>query len=200
MQRSGNPAFRKAFDRPIDISVSERMTLDGTINKTMLLFAILVICAAWTWNLYHSNPTATMAWLMVGLFGGLILGIITSFARTASPFTSPLYAACEGLLLGGISAVYQSEYGGIVLQAVMVTLCILAVMLFLYKDSHYQSYPKTLDRNHGGNWWSVSFIPGRYDHVHDGQADVIYVRREPSCHRHQSRHHRHCGFQPATRF
>ncbi|MFT4622744.1 MAG: putative YccA/Bax inhibitor family protein [Myxococcota bacterium] len=39
-----------------------------------------------------------------------------------SPYTAPVYALLEGLFLGGISAIFETIYPGIVLQAVFLTL------------------------------------------------------------------------------
>ena len=69
----------------------------------------------------------------LGLVGGLILAMVTVFKQSWARVTAPLYAACEGLVLGGVSAIYEARYQGIVLQAVGLTLGTLAVMLVAYK-------------------------------------------------------------------
>ena len=55
------------------------------------------------------------------------------FKKTWSPITAPVYAALEGLFLGGISAIFESQYPGIVIQATGLTLGTLASLLVLYK-------------------------------------------------------------------
>ena len=48
--RSGNPVIRSsAFDSRAS-SDSERMTLDGAVNKTAIMLAILISTAAISWN------------------------------------------------------------------------------------------------------------------------------------------------------
>ena len=64
--------------------------------------------------------------------GGFITALVTIFIPKASPFTAPIYAALEGLFLGAISAVFETMYPGIVVQAVGLSIGVLAVMLFLY--------------------------------------------------------------------
>ena len=59
--------------------------------------------------------------------------MITMFKKSWSPVTTPVYAALEGLALGGISFVFNSMYEGIVFQAVFLTLAILFTLLFAYK-------------------------------------------------------------------
>ena len=48
--------------------------------------------------------------------------------------TGPLYALCEGLFLGGISAVLERQYPGIVPQAVALTFGTLFCLLLAYKS------------------------------------------------------------------
>lgn len=126
-----NPILTKAFDRSYAIPSQETMSVEGTIDRAVLLFAILVIAAGWTWNLYFVGK-ATSVYLGLGLIGGFVIAMVIIFARPLAPYLSPVYAACEGLALGAISATYQGFYNGIVSQAVLVTICIMAVMFFLY--------------------------------------------------------------------
>ena len=46
----------------------------------------------------------------------------------------PIYAILEGLALGSISFLYNSQYEGIVLQAVALTILVLFSMLFAYRS------------------------------------------------------------------
>src|SRR5699024_12852287 len=64
--------------------------------------------------------------------GGFIVALIAIFDPKASPITGPLYAILEGLLLGAISAQYAFYMDGIVVQAIILTLCVFFVMLTLY--------------------------------------------------------------------
>jgi uncharacterized YccA/Bax inhibitor family protein len=114
---------------------AEVMTIQGTVNKTAILLAILVVTGLWPWRtLFHSdNPAAVMPFMWIGLIGGLVLALVTIFKKDWARFTSPIYAACEGLVLGAISAIYEMRFPGIVLQAVGLTLGTLGVLLFVYK-------------------------------------------------------------------
>src|SRR5712692_3072919 len=104
--RSTNPVLKeKAFAGPI--ATGETMTLQGTVNKTGLLLLFVVITAAWTWGLSHSDtPYAAVPWMLGGLIGGFIVALVTVFKKEWSPVTAPLYALLEGLVLGGISAIF----------------------------------------------------------------------------------------------
>ena len=70
----------------------------------------------------------------VGIFGGLIIAIITIFKKEWSPITVPIYAILEGLALGSISFYFDEKYNGIVIQAIGLTLCILASLLIAYRS------------------------------------------------------------------
>ena len=52
--------------------------------------------------------------------------------KSWAPVTATGYALCEGLALGGVSAMYESRFGGIVVQAVGLTFGVLAMLLVAY--------------------------------------------------------------------
>ena len=136
--RSGNPAFKsKAFSkRSSDFSTSEAMTLSGTVNKTGLYLLLCFITAAWTWNQFYTtgDPASISGYMMIGIFGGLIVALVTIFKPTAAPVSAPIYALLEGLAIGGISAMFEASYPGIVIQAVGLTFGTLAALLMAYKS------------------------------------------------------------------
>ncbi len=113
----------------------ERMTLQGTINKSFLLLVVLLATAFWTWSQYltTNNPATIGLPMTVGLFGGFVLALVISFRATLAPYLAIPYAACEGLALGGISAMLERRYPGVAIQAVGLTFAVLAAMLVAYK-------------------------------------------------------------------
>ncbi|HKV25160.1 MAG TPA: Bax inhibitor-1/YccA family protein [Candidatus Acidoferrum sp.] len=132
--RTSNPALKESAFKG-QVAIGEAMTMQGTVNKTGLLLLFLVIAAAWTWGLSHSNqPEAALPWMMGGLIGGLVVAVVTIFKQTWAPLTAPVYALLEGLVLGGISAYFDKAYHGIALEAVGLTLGTLFVMLLAYKS------------------------------------------------------------------
>ena len=60
------------------------------------------------------------------------LAMVTIFKPRLALFTGPIYAVAEGIVLGAISHAYNAQFDGIVLQAVLATMAVFAVMLFLY--------------------------------------------------------------------
>ena len=122
----------KLFAGPI--AAGETMTIQGTVNKTGLLLFLVVVAAAWTWGLSHSQtPDAAYPWMIGGALGGFALALVTVFKNTWSPVTAPIYALLEGLFLGGISAVFEKSYPGIAVQAIGLTFGVLFVLLLAYK-------------------------------------------------------------------
>jgi uncharacterized YccA/Bax inhibitor family protein len=132
--RSGNPALHAdTFSRAPAMPGAEQMTLGGTVNKTALSLFILLIAASYIWNRGAADPALPL-WVMGGVIGGLIVAVATAFKKTWAPVTTPLYAALEGLALGGISVIFESRYPGIVSQAVFLTFGTLAALLLAYRS------------------------------------------------------------------
>jgi uncharacterized YccA/Bax inhibitor family protein len=132
--RSGNPALHAdTFSRAPAMPGAEQMTLGGTVNKTALSLFILLIAASYVWNRGAADPALPL-WTIGGVVGGLIFAIATMVKKTWAPVTTPLYAAFEGVALGGISVIFESQYPGIVSQAVFLTFGTLAALLFAYRS------------------------------------------------------------------
>jgi uncharacterized YccA/Bax inhibitor family protein len=129
MFRTGNPALKESTFRGLARATGEEaMTLQGTVNKTGISLLILMAAAAFAWN----SPVP-QAFMLLGLVGGLVTALITIFKNTAAPYTTPIYAAFEGLLLGGLSSIFEARYGhGIVVNAVGLTFGTLFVLLAVY--------------------------------------------------------------------
>ena len=108
------------------------MTLQGTVNKTSISLLILLCTAFYT---YSSQNTS---YIWVGFIGGFIVALATIFKKEWAPYTVPLYAALEGLALGGISAIYNHLYTGIVQQAIFLTFGIFTALLLAYKTKIIQ--------------------------------------------------------------
>jgi uncharacterized YccA/Bax inhibitor family protein len=130
MLRTSNPALKESTFRGLPRAMEgEAMTLQGTVNRTGIALLILLGAAAFVWN---SAPAVAMVFVVVGMVGGLVTALVTIFKHTAAPFTTPLYAAFEGLLLGGISKMFEAQYPGIVMNAVALTFGTLAALLAAY--------------------------------------------------------------------
>ncbi len=135
-----NPVLNENVFRNQRVAYSNTgvMTVGGTAVKTLLLLLMVVAGAAYTWKLYYAaaNPMAIRGWMIGGLIGAFVLGMIISFRPKAAQFLSPVYAAAEGLALGGISAIFNEQFAltapNIVVHAVALTLVTALVMYTVY--------------------------------------------------------------------
>jgi len=149
MMRTSNPALSAAVFQVHDAASPGTMTLQGTVVKTTILLTILIGVGGITFyqamqgfdaaavaangaGQLANVPSTIYTFGMIGAIAGLILAMITIFKPAVSPYTSPLYAAAEGVFLGGVSAGFEYVYPGVVPQAVALTLGTLATLLTAY--------------------------------------------------------------------
>ena len=108
---------------------SEVMTVEDTLAKTVGAFALLLVGAAVGWLTAETLP---FLWIGAAIVG-LVLGLVNSFKREPSAPLILLYAAVEGVFVGGISWWYESTFGGgIVIQAVIASLVVVGITLALF--------------------------------------------------------------------
>ena len=131
--RTSNPALSGGAFRQAGVAFgADAMTVNGTVNKTGILTLCVIASAAWTWSRFFNGESVT-GLIAVGAIGGLILALVTTFKAVWSPITAPIYAVLEGLVLGGISAIYQQRFPGIPMQAVGLTFGVLIALLLVYR-------------------------------------------------------------------
>lgn len=111
-----------------------RMTVGDTINKTILTLGLVVLGAAAGW--------AVPILMLPGALVGFVLGLVNVFKKKPSPALILLYAAAQGLFLGGLSQFLNGLYPGVAIQAVVATFCVAGVTLALYRSGKYRMSPK----------------------------------------------------------
>lgn len=143
LMKTSNPALSDSTFRGLSgsqyggaIDASARMTLSGTVNKTGALLVCALATAAWTWHLFVQSRDASSVGplLALGGIGGFIFAMVTVFKKEWAPVTAPIYALLEGLVLGGLSAIFDLRYPGIAMQAVSLTFGTLFVLLLAYRS------------------------------------------------------------------
>jgi uncharacterized YccA/Bax inhibitor family protein len=143
---SNNPAFKKGstvsaaqleelYERPAASPADTgRMTYEDTAVKTVILFAVLL-------------ATSVVGWIMpglaiVGALVGFVLAMVNTFKREPSVPLIVLYAAAEGLFVGGISKIFDDRWNGIVAQAGLATLVTVGITLALFASGKVRASAK----------------------------------------------------------
>lgn len=136
--RTSNPALLPGtFQGYGYVSAGDAMTVQGVVAKTGILLAMVLLTAGWTWIKYYqsgANPQAVSVPMMIGLLGGFVLAMATVFKKEWAPITAILYALLEGLFLGGLSAMFETSFPGIIIQTTALTFGTLFAMLALYRS------------------------------------------------------------------
>ena len=126
--RSSNPILTR---NPSAVNFTgDRVTLDSVIVRSAMMFSVLTVSAAAAWLL--NVP------LGFGLIAGLVafvIAMVASFKRTTSPALLLAYAALEGIVIGVISRHYESQYSGIVIQAILGVTIVFGTMLLIDRKS-----------------------------------------------------------------
>ncbi len=129
-----NPVFNQNVIERERVLDAEPMTVNGAINKSFILFGLLLAASFVSWNAFAQGfMDKVMMYTTVGFVVSIIAFIVIMFNRNAIKIAAPVYAAAEGLVLGGISAMFEKSYPGIAIQAITMTFAALGAMLILYR-------------------------------------------------------------------
>ena len=125
-----NPMISKIknLQDPFSAPSYETANYGGIAVKEIGLVAIVVISTFMTWMSGHATPAMTM----VAGIGGLIICFAISFKPNWAAFLTPLYAILEGMFLACISALAETMYPGLVMQAVALTFGIAIAAALVY--------------------------------------------------------------------
>lgn len=141
MLRSSNPALGDNVFQPASHGTDgEVMTIQGTVQKSLLLILMVFPSALWSWNQAFPQgwspgevPTIP-GWYLPVVLVGFVVALIVIFKKTMAPLLAPVYALLEGTALGALSAVFEARYPGIVLQAVFCTFGTFLALLLAYQS------------------------------------------------------------------
>ena len=144
--RTSNPVFGNRFQRYAQAGYGagqEAMTVEGTATKTAILLLCVLIGGVIVWYFFAAgNYGLVYSLMLIGLIGGFVVALITMFKPTWAAVTSPAYGVLEGLILGGISAIFELAYPGIMFQAVALTFGVFALVLVLYRFRILRATPR----------------------------------------------------------
>lgn len=126
--KAGSPALGKRFLGEKAAEGAATFSAEGAVHKTGFLTLLLVLGGAWAW----SNPAVVGPFMLPLAILSFVLAMVVIFVPTTAAFTAPLYAVLEGALLGTVSVAFEQAYHGIVFQAALGTMTVLAIMVLGY--------------------------------------------------------------------
>jgi uncharacterized YccA/Bax inhibitor family protein len=118
------------------------MTVEGAVGKSFISFVVLVLGAAIAWMITASNPAVGMSIVTICGIVAFVLALVNIFKREPSPVLILGYALTEGAVLGAISMVFDAQWSGIVMQAVLATLIVVGVTLALFMSGKIRASAK----------------------------------------------------------
>lgn len=117
------------FNGDLSAAGAGRMTVNGAIQKSVILFALLVGAGLFTFRF----PGSVGMPVIIGAFvATAVICLVLYFKPQWSPVLAPTYAVLDGVVMGAISLMYAKAFDGLVVQALLLTLGTLAGMLGLY--------------------------------------------------------------------
>ncbi|MET9962607.1 Bax inhibitor-1/YccA family protein [Streptomyces sp. NPDC006326] len=113
------------------------MTIDDVVSRTAMTLGTVILTATIAWIALPVDPANVNKSYGIAVGAALVamvLALVQTFKRKASPPIILAYAAFEGFFLGVISSATSTYLGaGVVIQAVLGTMCTFAAVLFAYK-------------------------------------------------------------------
>ncbi|MEU8462536.1 Bax inhibitor-1/YccA family protein [Streptomyces sp. NPDC029003] len=113
------------------------MTIDDVVSRTAMTLGTLIVTATLAWIALPVDPANVNKSYGIAIGAAIVafvLAMIQTFKRKPSPALILGYAAFEGVFLGVISMVTSTYISpGVVVQAVLGTMCVFAAVLFAYK-------------------------------------------------------------------
>jgi len=131
--------LQRSYESPAYTPVHERtMTVDDVVTRTMAMIGVLALTGAIAWSLGDIGLALALPAMLVGF----VLSLVIIFKQVTNPAAILAYAAIEGVVLGAISRAFETQYNGIVLQAVIGTAGVFFGMVFVYTQRWIRVTPK----------------------------------------------------------
>ncbi|MFF9039437.1 Bax inhibitor-1/YccA family protein [Streptomyces sp. NPDC014892] len=108
------------------------MTMDDVVMRSAMTLGTVVVGAVLAWALLPVSPTSYGLAIGAALIA-FVLAMVQSFKRKASPALILAYAAFEGVFLGVLSEMFNSQWSGAPFQAVLGTMAVSGATLLVYK-------------------------------------------------------------------
>lgn len=131
----GNIMSNPIIARTELVASSTPMSVKGVVTKTAFLLSLSAISG---FGLFFyalmSNLSSSLLYTFAigGMIAGVVLGLVSAFKPHLAKAVAVPYALAEGLLLGGISAIFFRIYPSVPLTALSATFVTASIMLGLY--------------------------------------------------------------------
>lgn len=109
-----------------------RMTMDDVVMRTGMTLGTVVVGALLAWFVLPVSSTSYGIAVGAALVA-FVLGMVQAFKRVPVPALILGYAAFEGVFLGVISRMYNEQWQGAPVQAVLGTMAVFVGMLVAYR-------------------------------------------------------------------
>lgn len=129
-------------ERRADLTAAS-VTYAGVATKTALFLLITIGVALYPISIFGPETAGTVRTLMItGAIGGFAVALLTIFVQRLAPFTGFLYAALEGLFIGGLAAYLEYSQPGIAINAGMLTMGLFTAILVAYATGIVKVTPR----------------------------------------------------------
>lgn len=130
---SSNPILSKKSFYTAPAERKKTFSISSAINKSLALLVFIIVVAASTW--YFELSRVAFGKNLIAYSGvlAMITGFVIRYKRSWAPWLNFIYGLFKGIFVGSISALYQTQYKGIVVQSILLCLCIFLCTLLLYK-------------------------------------------------------------------
>ncbi|MDO5661633.1 MAG: Bax inhibitor-1/YccA family protein, partial [Brachybacterium sp.] len=131
-----------------------RMTMTNVMNATTATLGLVILMGLGIGMLptvgaialgddgFALGQMVQMGAMLIGVLGGFVLGLVNAFKKEPSAALVLAYAAFQGMFLGGISSFFETQYSGIVIQAIGATFAVAATVLVLYRMGILRTSPR----------------------------------------------------------
>ena len=146
--RSSNPVLKRMYGYE-DVNAGDKATYNGIILKTGYFLALIILgmlaffymhgfFANAGYDYQQLNYSARIYTNEMVIYAGativtLIAGFVAAFIPKTVPVAGSVYCAGMGYIVTFTSFTYAAAYKGIVMEALLLTVLLIAALLFLYR-------------------------------------------------------------------
>lgn len=121
------PAGAAPYGIDTTLAAPRAMTIEDVVVRTAGLLGVVLLTGTAAWIVEPAAGIVIGAAIL-----GFVLAMVATFKRAPSVPVIIAYAACQGVFLGAVSQMFNAQWRGIVLEAIMATALAFGGMLWAY--------------------------------------------------------------------